>query len=301
MRRKTLSAYEPFIFHTLNNTFMIIFVIIMLYPFWNTVAVSFNEAIDTIRGGITLFPRRFTLQNYKLVFSQGTILHAFFISVSRTLINMATGVFFTSMIAFVLSRPKFIFKKSFTLIIIMSMYVNAGLIPTYFLIKNLGLLNNYLVYIIPGIINAFNFLVIRTYIKTIPESILESVMIDGANDFTIFVRFVLPLITPILATVALFIAVGAWNSWFDTLIYTSSRVELHTLQYKLMEYLQSSQSQSRSAGDVAAMGMSNMSNMVTPMSIRAAITVIAAVPILLVYPFMQRYFVVGLNIGGVKE
>lgn len=301
MIRKSMSRHEPIIFNTLNTMFMLVFMVIMLYPFWNTVAVSFNEAIDTVRGGITLFPRKFTLQNYKLVFKTGTLLNAFFISVSRTVINMISGVFFTAMIAYVLSRQHFFLKKPFTIILVMSMYVNAGLIPTYFLIKNLGLINNYLVYIIPGMVNAFNFLVIRTYMKTIPESIIESVRMDGASDFTIFIRFVLPLATPVLATVALFIAVGAWNSWFDTLIYASGKVNLHTLQYKLMEYLQSSQSQSRSAGDVAAMALSNTNQMVTPMALRAAITVIAAAPILVVYPFMQRYFVVGLNIGGVKE
>jgi putative aldouronate transport system permease protein len=280
---------------------MIIFAVLMLYPFWNTVAVSFNEAVDTIRGGITFYPRRFTLANYKLVFATGTIFNAFLVSVARTSINMVTSVFLTAMIAYVLSRPDFMFRKFFTIIIVVSMYINAGLIPTYFLIKKLHLLNTFWVYIIPGMINAFNFLVIRTYLKTIPDSVIESVRMDGGGDFTIFTRIILPLSTPVLATIGLFVAVGAWNSWFDTLIYASAKVNLHTLQYKLMEYLQSSQSQSRSSSDVGAMALAGTSSLVTPVSIRAAITVIAAAPILIVYPFMQRYFVVGLNIGGVKE
>jgi putative aldouronate transport system permease protein len=275
----------------------------MLYPFWNTIAVSFNEAVDTVRGGITFLPRKWTLQNYKTIFSTGTIFNAFFISVARTLINMISSVFFTAMMAYVLSRREFIFRKSFTLILVLSMYVNAGLIPTYFLIKNLGMLNSFWVYIVPGIVNAFNFVVIRTYMRSLPESTIESARIDGCGDFIIFIRIVLPLCLPVLATVALFVAVGAWNSWFDTMIYNSGRVYLHTLQYKLMEYLQSSQAQSRGAADVGslAMSQSSASSMVTPVSIRAAITVIAAAPILVVYPFMQRYFVVGLNVGGVKE
>jgi putative aldouronate transport system permease protein len=185
------------------------------------------------------------------------------------------------------------------------MYINAGLIPTYFLIKNLGMLNSFWVYIIPGMVSAFNFVVIRTYMRTLSESIIESARIDGCGDFIIFIRIILPLCVPVLATVALFVAVGAWNSWFDTMIYNSGKVNLHTLQYKLMEYLQSSQTQSRSTADIASIAAARLSggniDMVTPASIRAAITVIAAAPIILIYPFMQRHFVVGLNIGGVKE
>lgn len=293
--------YEERIFTSLNTAFMIAFSVLMLYPFWNTVAVSFNEAVDTVRGGVTLYPRRFTLQNYKMVFSTGTIFHAFFVSVARTSINMFTNVFLTAMIAYVLSRPNFMFRKPFTMILVISMYINAGLIPTYFLIKNLGLLNSFWVYVIPGMVNAFNFLVIRTYLKTIPESVIESVRMDGGGDFKIFFSMILPLSMPVLATVGLFVAVGSWNSWFDTLIYASSKVNLHTLQYKLMEYLQSSQSQARGSGEIGAMALAKTSSLVTPVSIRAAITVIASAPILFIYPFMQRYFVVGVNIGGVKE
>ncbi len=293
--------YEYYIFNTVNVTIMVLFSVIMLYPFWNTIAVSFNEAVDTIRGGITLFPRRFTLQNYKMVFSTGAIFRAFFVSVARTVLNVLTNVFFTSMIAYVLSRPNFVFRRQFTVILVVSMYINAGLIPTYFLIKNLGLLNSFWVYVIPTMVSAFNFLVMRTFLKSIAESITETVRIDGGSDYTIFFRIILPLSTPVLATVALFVAVGAWNSWFDTLIYTSSKVKLHTLQYKLMEFLQSSQAQSRGAGDIGAMALSQQSNMVTPMSIRAAITVVAAAPIIVVYPFIQKYFVIGMNLGSVKE
>jgi putative aldouronate transport system permease protein len=304
MKQYTASKIENIVFHTLNTSFLLLISFITLYPFWNTIAVSFNDAMDTMRGGITFLPRRFSMFNYEVIFQTGAIPHAFFVSVARTVINMATSVFFTAMIAFVLSRNEFLLRKPFTFILILSMYVNAGLIPTYFLMLNLHLINSFWVYIIPGIVNAFNFVVMRTYIRTLPESIIESARLDGYGDFFIFSRIVLPLCLPVLATIGLFVAVGAWNSWFDTMIYNSGRVELHTLQYKLMEYLQSSQSTGRSAGDAGAMALASQvggSSMVTPMSIRAAITVIAAVPILFIYPFLQRYFVVGLNVGGVKE
>jgi putative aldouronate transport system permease protein len=305
MKALTMSKMENFIFHFLNTSFLLLLAFITLYPFWNTIIVSFNDAQDSMSGGIYFLPRQLTLFNYEVIFQTGAIPHAFFISVTRTLINLVTSVFFTAMIAFALSRREFVLLKPFTFVLILSMYINAGLIPTYFLMLRLHMINSYFVYIIPGIVNAFNFVVMRTYMRSIPESIIESARIDGYGDFYIFMRIILPLCLPVLATIGLFVAVGAWNSWFDTMIYNSGKVNLHTLQYKLMEYLQSSQNQGRSAGDAGAMALAaqagGASNTVTPMSIRAAITVIAAVPILAVYPFMQRYFVVGLNVGGVKE
>jgi len=297
------SKIENYVFNFVNAAVMLLIMFITLYPFWNTIAVSFNAAADTTRGGITFRPRVFTLQNYRAVFTSGTIYHAFFISVARTVIQTVTGVFFTSMLAFALSRKDYVFRKAFTLILVLSMYINAGLIPNYFLIRSLGMINTFWVYIVPGIISAFNFIVIRTYMINLPESIIESARIDGCGDFIIFIRIILPLCLPVLATIALFIAVGSWNAWFDTMIYNSGRANLHTLQYKLMEYLQSSQTQAKSAAAIGTMGMAQnlASSMVTPVSIRAAITVVAALPILVVYPFLQRYFVVGINVGSVKE
>jgi len=297
------SKIEHYTFHTINLVFMLLIMFCTLYPFWNTVAVSFNAAADTTRGGISFWPRVFTLQNYRAVFTSGTIYNAFFVSVARTVIQTITGVFFTSMLAYALSRKDFVFRKPFTLILILSMYINAGLIPNYFLIRSLGMLNTFWVYIVPGMISAFNFIVVRTYISRLPESIIESARIDGCGEFIIFMRIILPLCLPVLATIALFIAVGAWNSWFDTMIYNSGRAYLHTLQYKLMEYLQSSQSQAKSAAAIGSMGMAQnlASSMVTPVSIRAAVTVVAALPILFIYPFLQRYFITGISVGSIKE
>ena len=302
MKYFTASRIESTIFHTINTLFLLLIAFITLYPFWNTIVVSFNDAMDAIRGGLTFWPRRFSIYNYETLFRTDAIPRAFLVSVARTVINLFTSVFFNAMIAFALSRQEFVLRKPFTLILILSMYVNAGLIPTFLLMKKLGMLNSFWVYIVPGIVNAFNFVVMRTYMRTIPESIIESARMDGYGDFYIFIRIILPLCLPVLATIGLFVAVGSWNAWFDTMIYNSGNVNLHTLQYKLMEYLQASQAQSRTTGDVMGMAMaSQTSSMVTPLSIRAAITVIAAAPILVVYPFMQRYFVVGLNVGGVKE
>ncbi len=278
-------------------------VLVTLYPFWNTIIVSLNQATDTTRGGLYLWPRIFTLQSYKAVWTSANIPHALFISVARAFCASVLNLFLTTMVAYALSRKEFVLRRPLTLIIVISMYVNAGLFPNYFLIKNLHLNNTFLVYIVPGLISAFNFIVIRTYIKTIPESIFESARIDGTSEFLIFLRFVLSLSKPVLATVALFVAVGSWNAWFDTLLYASAKPELFTLQYQLMSILASSMNQSKSAADLNSLGMNAniVKSIVSPLSIRSAITVIATLPILLVYPFLQRYFVVGLNVGSIKE
>ncbi|MCR4952516.1 MAG: carbohydrate ABC transporter permease [Treponema sp.] len=284
---------------------LIFLVVVTVYPFWNTIAISFNEGLDSVKGGVKLWPRKFTWQNYKVLFVDDRLFKAFTISVTRTVLQTVFSVFCTSMLAYALSRKEFVIRKPLTAILVISMYVNAGLIPSYMLIKKLGMLNSYAVYIVPCLVDIFNFILVRTYINGLPDSFVESARIDGANEFTIFLRIIMPLIVPSIAMISLFVAVGAWNSWFDTYLYCSGKVNLHSLQYKLMEFLQSSQNQSSSAADANAMAVAASAgastSMVTPISIRASITMIATVPILIVYPFVQKYFVVGMTIGGVKE
>ncbi|SEU20879.1 putative aldouronate transport system permease protein [Paenibacillus sp. NFR01] len=294
---------EPALFTAFNTVFMICLVVVTLYPFLNTIAVSFNAGNDTIRGGIYLWPRVWTTQNYKAIFATGTIFDAFWISVARTVLSTVLNIFLTTMLAYTLSRREYVFRKPITVIFVLTMYFSAGLIPSYFLMKDLHLLNKFLVYILPSMVSAFNMIVIRTYIGTIPESLMESAKIDGAGDFKIFMRVIFPLCKPVLATIALFVAVGAWNSWFDAFIYTSSKQNLSTLQYELMKLLSSTMNSNSNPTVAAGVGMTqeSASDRVTPLSIRAAITVVASVPILVVYPFMQKYFVVGLNVGSVKE
>ncbi|MPY15272.1 carbohydrate ABC transporter permease [Paenibacillus glucanolyticus] len=294
---------EPVLFNTFNTVFMIFLVIVTLYPFLNTIAVSFNAGNDTIRGGIYLLPREWTQQNYKAVFASGTIYNAFWITVARTVLSTVLNIFLTTMLAYTLSRREYAFRKPITLVFVLTMYFNAGLIPGYFLIKDLNLLNSFWVYILPSMVSAFNLIVIRTYIGTLPESLVESARIDGAGDFKIFMQIIFPLCKPVLATIALFVAVGAWNTWFDAFLYTSSTQKLSTLQYELMKLLSSSMNSNSNPNVAAGAGMTQDSAtaMVTPLSIRAAVTVVASVPILVVYPFLQKYFVVGLNVGSVKE
>lgn len=289
---------KDIIYDTFIGIFMIVFLIVTLYPILNTLAVSFNDGIDSVRGGIYLWPRMFTLKNYETVFNNPNLKQAAFISVSRTVVATVLQVFLTAMLAYVLSRKEFLFKKQLSFIYVLTMYVSGGMIPTYVLIKDLHLLNNFLVYILPGLISAFNMIVVRTYMNGLPDGLVESAKIDGAGDFRIFIQIILPLCKPVLATIALFIAVGQWNSWFDSMLYCSQDSSLTTLQYELMKLLSSTTQQ---GGAGTADMVKNAGNIVTPKSIRAAITIVTALPIVCLYPFLQKYFITGLTIGGVKE
>jgi putative aldouronate transport system permease protein len=204
------------------------------------------------------------------------------------------------MLAYTLSRQEFVLRKFVTMFFVFTMYFSGGLIPGYLLIRDLGLIGSFWVYIIPGIIGVFNMIVIRSFIEGLPEGILESARIDGAGEFTTFIRVVLPLTIPAMATVSLFVAVGQWNSWFDVFLYNSSNKELSTLQYELMKILQTSTTAATSSASDVYQAAENSGVAVTPTSIRATMTIIASVPILMVYPFLQKYFVQGMTIGGVK-
>ena len=293
------------IFDIIIYLVLIFVVVVTVYPFWNTIAISLNDGLDSLTGGIKLLPRKFTWKNYANLFVTDRIPKALIISVSRTVLQTVFSVFCTTMLAYALSRKEFVMRKSLTTILVISMYVNAGLIPGYMLIKNLHLLGKYSVYIIPCLVDVFNFILVRTYINGLPDSFVESARIDGANEFRIFIQIIWPLIVPSIAMVSLFTAVGAWNSWFDTYLYCSNKPKLHSLQYVLMSILQASQNQSANANDANAMavaaGAGASTTSVTPISTRSAITVVATLPILVVYPFVQKYFVVGMTIGGVKE
>ena len=281
-------------------------VVATVYPFWNTIAISFNDGFDSLKGGIKLWPRKFTWQNYADLFTTDEIFHAGIISVSRTVLQTILCVYCTAMLAYALSRKEFVLRRGLTSIVVISMYINAGLIPGYMLMKKLHLIGKFAVYIVPCLVDVFNFILVRTYINGLPDSFVESARIDGANEFKIFMQIIMPLIVPSIAMISLFVAVGAWNSWFDTYLFCSNKTNLHSLQYVLMSYLQASQNQSSSASDagsmaVAAAAGSTSSGRTTPISIRSSITVVATLPILVVYPFVQKYFVVGMTIGGVKE
>lgn len=287
------------IFDVVNAIILTLYMVVLLYPLINTVAISFNDGTDALRGGIYLWPRMFTLQNYQTVLKKSSMLTAAKISVLRTVLGTLSSTLVTSLLAYILSRPEFIFKKQLSLLYVVTMYVSGGLIPVFLVYKELGLTNSFWVYILPGMVSAFNMLVMRTYINGLSPSLAESAEIDGAGHMTIFFKIIMPLCMPVIATIALFTAVGQWNSWFDAMLYNRMRNDLTTLQYELMKLLNSVTNNSAQVSSSDAMAAS--AGQVTPASIRAAATVITSLPIVCLYPFLQRYFVAGLTIGGVKE
>nr|WP_240763211.1 carbohydrate ABC transporter permease [Paenibacillus thalictri] len=276
---------------------MLLAAVVTVYPFLNVLAISLNDSMDTVRGGIYVWPREFTLENYKALFRFGNLLTAFQNSILRTVIGTVLGVLSASMVAFVLNQKEFQARKLFTALFALTLYVQGGLIPGYMLIRELHLLNTFWVYIIPGLLSVWNVFIIRSYMDGLPYSLQESAKIDGASEFTIFVRIILPLCLPVLATIALFIAVGQWNSWFDNYLFNSSKPELTTLQFELQKILLSTSS----GNDNAYRGQDMAKvNAVSPESMKMAITMVVTLPILAVYPFLQKYFVKGMTLGAVK-
>lgn len=276
---------------------MVIAAIATLYPFLNVLAISFNDSVDTVRGGITIFPREFTLDNYATIFAFDGLLTGFKNSVMRTVIGTIVGVLASSMMAYTLSRRDFQARKWMSVLFAMTMYFSGGLIPGYMLMRHLGLIGTFEVYIIPAILSVWNVFVVRSYIDNLPIALQESAKIDGANDWTIFWKVILPLCQPVLATIALFVAVGHWNAWFDTYLFNNMKAENTTLQYELMKVLQSTQSGNSYRDPNAQQAIASVS----PESIKMVITIVVTVPILLVYPFLQRYFVKGMTLGAVKS
>ena len=214
----------------------IFLIIITLYPFLNVLAISFNDPIDTMRNINMVIPRQFTLSNYVYIFEENNLIAPLLLSVLRTVLGAGLGVICTAMLAYVLSRKDFYFNKVFTLLFVVTMYVSGGLIPEYLLLmRTLGLGNNFLVYIIPGLIWVYNVILVRSFIEGLPIALQEAARVDGANDFIIWGKIILPLCKPVLATVGLFMAVGQWNSFMDTYLYAK---ELPTLQYVLYQIME---------------------------------------------------------------
>ena len=276
---------------------VVIFVFIIMitvYPFLNVLAISLNDPMDTMRNVNFIIPRVFSVSNYIYVFTENNLGGPFLMSVVRTLIGTGVGVICTAMLSYVLSRKDFYFNKLFTMLFIITMYVSGGMIPEYLLLtRTLHMGNNFLVYIIPGMIWVYNVILMRSFIEALPMALQEAAKIDGANDFLIWAKIILPLCGPSLATVALFMAVGQWNSFMDTYLYAR---DLPTLQYVLYEIMEKA---TIKIDPHAPAG--TLQNAVSPMSVRMAITVIATVPILVVYPFLQKYFVGGMTVGAVKD
>ena len=287
-------------FPILNTVILILLMFITLYPVLNTLAYSFNDGTDAARAGIGIWPRQFSVDSYRQILTP-TIYRAAGVSAAKTIITTVLNLFWTGMLAFALSRREYVLRKFITLVMVLTMYVNAGLIPNFLLIsKTLGLSDTFWAYIVPTMFSCFNMIIIRTYIMGLPNELVESARIDGAGDFRIYWQIIFPLCAPVLATVALFVAVGAWNSWFDTMLYMPNNRSLDTLQYYLMGKINTAGQQSNLANGSLDAANELARQSVSPRTVQCATTVVTALPILVIYPFLQRYFVTGMALGSVK-
>lgn len=284
------------IFDTFNFIIMSLFTICMLYPFINTLALSFNDGIDAVLGGIYLWPRKFSLLNYKFVLSNKDLLKGFVVSVMRVAIGTCTGVLGSAMLGYIVSCRHFYGRKFMRTIFIITMYFGGGLIPTYLLMIRLGLMNTFSVYWIPSIFSAYYMLLTSSYIQNLPESLFESARIDGASELRVFSQIVLPLCTPMLACIAVYIGVSQWNSWFDVSLYSKNGTwdNLQIILYRLLNQATAMQKMMETMRNAEKM------KTIQPLTVRAATTMVVIMPILFIYPFFQKYFVSGITIGAVK-
>lgn len=274
---------------------LFIIVFVTLYPFYFIVINSLNEGMDAARGGIYLWPRRFTFENYAEFFNDPKWMDALFVTAARTIIGTPLTVFFTCMVAYGLSHKNLMFKKTYFVLFVFSMYFSGGLVPYYVVLRSLGLLNNFLVYIIPWALNTFFLFVATAFFRDLPQEMIESGYIDGAGDMKIYFRIVIPVSMPLIATMLLFIGVTQWNSWFDA-AYFVRYDHLRTLGYRMIEVI----NQSLAPADAQAALLLAGSRRITPLSLQMAAMIVATAPIIFVYPFLQKHFIKGMMLGSVK-
>ena len=283
-------------FDVCNIIFMCLFCITVFIPFWDMIVRSFSRAQDISYMHVNFIPKVWSVEAYAYCFRNAEILHAFFISVARTVIGTVFHIIVSCMAAYTLTRDQMPFRRIITAFLLIPMFFSGGLIPTYVNMRNLHLTNNFLVYVLPTGFSIYNCIIIRNYFFSIDKGMEEAASIDGASPLQIFFRIIMPLSKPVLATVALWQMVGQWNSWFDNMIYTRSSANLTTLQYLLRRMLDTiEQKDAQNLIDVAGSVMD-----INPDTVKAATTIIVVIPIVLVYPFLQKYFVQGIMVGAVK-
>lgn len=298
-RKRTLGDWT---FDSINTLLMVGIIVIMLYPFWYCIIVSFNDPQDYFKGPLFLWPRVFSLENYKLVLQGNQFAVAAINSIARTVLGTILHCVVTGIAAYGLSKRHIMFRKFYTRFFVFTMFFGGGLIPTYLLIRGLGLLDNFLVYIIPGAFSFYNAILFMSFYESIPPSLEESALMDGANMTTVFFKIILPVSKPIFATVALYSIIGQWNAWMDTMLYTKSD-SLVTLQAILMRLLKAAENLQELLSTLIGIGSeaADIASKITPVAVRLATMVLTTFPIVVVYPFFQKYFVKGIMLGSIKE
>lgn len=273
--------------------FMGAFILITIYPVWYAIVGSFNEGQDFLNGGVWLWPRKFTLTNYIVVFNDNRLWKALLITVLKTVIGTVTGLTFTSIVAYAMSRKELKGRNFFYSANLFTMFFGGGLVPYFLVICAVGLYDTFLVYIIPALYSVYNMIVISSFFASVSNELHEAAKIDGASEFRTLFSIYIPLSTPVLATVALWLAVGHWNGYFGTLVYTRG-TDLMTLQYYLLKLIKESSMPDQ--GDLP----SYMYEQLSSQTVSYSAMVIATLPVLCVYPFLQRFFTKGIAIGSLK-
>lgn len=285
---------KDLIMDSLVYVILAILTLSMLYPFYYVLILSFNKGTDSLLGGVYLWPRTFSLENYAQFLDDPKWYRAFVVTIARTLTGAALGVLFTCLVAYGLSHRDLLFRKSYFTIIIFAMYFSGGLIPYYVVLRSVGLLNTFGVYVIPSMLSTFFLLIAISFFQEIPAELKESAHMDGASELVIFYRIILPVSMPLVATMSLFIGVSQWNSWLDSAYFVQSE-SLRTLAFRMMEVI------NKSNAPMDAIAVANSSSAgVTSYSLQVAAMVISIAPIVCVYPFLQRFFIQGIMLGSVK-
>lgn len=284
------------LFTIVNYIIFAVLVFLCVYPFYYIFVFSISDPMQAIKG-ISFFPRGLTATNYEEVMKLPGLLHAALVSVVRTVVGTFVTVICCSFFAFLMTKEKMYFRKAIYRFVVITMYLNSGLIPAFLTMRAYGLNNNFLIYILPSAIVAYYVILLKTFFEQIPASLEEAAYIDGAGTLTVYSRIIMPVAKPIIATISVFAAVGQWNSWFDNLIYMGGRHDLDTLQLLLYNLVQKA---SVVSNQISMGTAEQLAKQVTPDSIRMTVTIVVTLPILFVYPFAQKYFVKGLVLGAVK-
>lgn len=285
---------EDRIFNIVNITLLSMFTLIIIFPIWNIVVQSFSSVDSLADSGLRIWPKEFSFESYRLVFNDETIWRSFLISILKTVIGIVTHVFFTAMVAYGMSKSDLFGRNIYTALGIGTLFFSGGIIPTYLLIRALGLLDSFWVYIIPSLFSYYDMIIMMNFFREIPSALEESAKIDGAGAWRIFLQIILPLSLPVLATIALFNGVYQWNDYITARLYISDEA-LYPIQMKLFEIIVQQE----------AANMQDLTTSVvvptTAKSVQLATIVIATTPIVMVYPFLQKYFMSGIMLGAIKE
>lgn len=291
-------SFGDVVFDVLNHSVFLLFTISCIFPFYYIFINTISNAELVVAGKITLWPQGINIQNYINMMNADAIGQAFLVTIARTLLGTALMVVATGLIGYLVTKKEMWGRKIWYRFIVITMYFNAGIIPWYMNMSMLGLTGNFLAYIIPGIVAPYNIILVKTYIESIPAELEESASMDGASYLQIFSKIIWPLCKPILATIAIFGAVGHWNSFTDSLILMQNNSKLFTLQHLLYNYLNMT---TNLEGQITSADVANFTAaMANAKVMKYTVSMIAVIPILLVYPFMQRYFEKGIMLGAVK-